>query len=155
MANQIRQPLGLKRLAGRLQSVLMGVDPDGNIETASLNADHVLKVDVIRGAAVQVDPVLLTVSNTAVFNPGTDATEMYEVEFLVTNYTSTVTNVLVGVDLGGGTTMDRYYYNLYPIPGYENTGWQSLGRIAGDDDVVAAAAADSRLVMFFRVNQLA
>jgi len=141
---------------GSLKNVLYGKDSSGNQDPLRTNANQQLQVEVVNAPPIQVDPVVLTASNVAVFNPGTDSAEIYDVRFLIANTGSAPCTVGVGIDLGGGTTIDRAFFDGYVIPPEETTGWRYLGRIAGDDDIVAvnATAATVTATIFFEIDQL-
>jgi len=137
-------------------TVLLGTNAAGDTPGLRVNANNQLQVEIVNAAHVQVDPIVLTTSNVAVFNPGSTASEVYDVRFLISNSGTALCSVSVGVDLGGGTTLDRVYWDGYSVPPEETTGWQYLGRISGDDDIIAANATAATVVatMFFQVNRL-
>ncbi len=138
---------------GEQDIVLHGKDSGGTIDPLRTNSNQQLQVEVVENAK-QVDAVELTTAAAAVYNPGSTASEIYAVWFQCRNITTTGRTVDVGVDLGGGTTFDRTYMNDYPVPALEGTGWHFLGHIAGDDDVVALASANSAIIIWLAVRQL-
>jgi hypothetical protein len=150
--------------AGVSTSVL--VDDDGTLRTWSLQVfqdadgrERIALVDENRAQVVrvynnyiQVDPVLLPAAEAAIWNPGADATQLYSVEYSITNIDAGGAPVTysIGVEVGGAggaLTADEYWQfnSVLPYPG--SSGWRGPYIIAGDDDVrgVASAANDAKV----------
>jgi hypothetical protein len=86
---------------------------------------------------IQLDPTALTASaNTVVWNPGSDTTDTYLIEFNVVNAASTDSIVYVGIDLAATGTLTQYFFRNY-IPTGHQTGWCGPFVLAGDDDFMA------------------
>lgn len=137
---------------GEQMIVNYGKQTGGTLGAFNLNANNVLRVELV-GDPVPTDPTILG-SAAAVFNPGSTAAETYDVWFNVVNYGTVAAVANVGVDLGGGTTFDRYYMESQTIPDNDQTGWYGPYQLAGDDDVVASCATATTLVIHIRARRI-
>ena len=151
-SNQIR--IGAEATTGTLKTMLYGQDAASNEDPLRTNANQQLQVEVVNDV-VQVDSVILTTGLAAIFNPGSTASEQYEVWVQFTNYTGTAATVDLAVDIGGGTTADRFWLNDYTVPAADITRWFGPIGINGDDDVIALASANTTIVAHLRVVQIA
>lgn len=127
----------LREPTGQLGIVIYGYDE-------AFNADR-LRTDPNRiqwqrpyDSYVQVDPLEIGdggAANNLLFDPGADATELYEVEFLIVNTNGALITVTVGVDVAATGTVTHPWMDGETIAYPGTSGWRRGGIIAGDDDV--------------------
>lgn len=139
---------------GTLKEALYGKNSSAVLKALRVNSNDQLQVEIVENPQ-QIDPVELTTSDAAIYNPGSTASEVYDVWILFDNRTTTARTIDVGIDLGGGTIHDRVRKDDFVIPALEDTGFLYIGQIAGDDDVVAKASANSAVTAFFMVKRRA
>lgn len=136
--------------SGRLAIVNYGKDSGGTEDPLRTNANQQLQVEVINDTSVwvQVDPQLIAAAEADLWDPGGDAGDIYDLEFLVVNVDGTnAVDVSIGQDVagGGGLTAAEYFMFTETIPAKGSSGWRGPFRIGGDDHIrgVATAANDA------------
>ncbi len=142
---------------GEQDNVMHGKQTGGTIGALNLNANNVLRVELISGGAVQVDPLLITSSETILWNPGATAAELYEVMFNIVNSTSSsVSGVNIGQDLaaGGSLTAAEYWVQGLIIPGNGYSGWFGPFVIKGTDDIRGVAGTTNVLSIHWRIKRV-
>lgn len=110
-------------------------------------------------AYVQVDPVAIpSPGEDILWNPGADATELYEVSFIVVNNDTggAAVTVSLGVDLaaGGALAAPEYWMFSEVIPYPGTSGWRGPYLIAGDDDIRGIASAAGDASIHFRIRRV-
>jgi len=84
---------------GEQRVVQIGADEAGNLDNLRTDPNRIAwRRDF--PAYVQVDPFPVTTVESIAFNPGTDATELYAVEFNIINEATTPASATVTVDVG-------------------------------------------------------
>lgn len=136
--------------SGKLPFTVYGKDASSNEDPLRTNANMQLQVEVINDTSVwvQIDPQLVAAAEADLWDPGGDAGDIYDVEFLVVNVDGTNSvDVSVGQDVagGGGLTAAEYFMYTETIPAKGSSGWRGPFRIGGDDHIrgVATAANDA------------
>ena len=121
----------------------------------------VLQMEIINEsidtAMVQIDPQLVPVAEADLWDPGADAGDMFDVEFLVVNIDGTnAVDVSVGQDVGGGGGLTAAEYFMYTetIPAKGSSGWRGPFRIGGDDHIRGVATAADDACIHFRVKKV-
>jgi hypothetical protein len=115
------------------------------------------------GKLIAVEPGWKTVdavslgnsANTVVYNPGSDSTERYEVQFNLVNSATANTSYLVqvGVDTAATGALTNHWWRNY-VPYRYTSGWQGPYIINGDDDVMGWADTASVVDMMIRAREI-
>ena len=90
---------------------------------------------------IQVDPARLTaVANTAIWTPGETANDLYLFSFNIVHWEGATNSLAtIGVDLGAGGTLSRYFWQRRVVK-QATSGWQGPFMVAGNDAVLGWAA---------------
>lgn len=123
------------------------------------NASDQIQVEVINDQSpyVQVDPQLITAAEADLWDPGADAGDMYDVEFLVVNVDGTdAVDVSVGQDVagGGGLAAGEYFMYSEIVLAKGTSGWRGPFRIGGDDVIRGIAGAANDACIHFRIKKV-
>lgn len=144
---------------GEPDIVLHGKDSGGNIDPLLTNADKALIVDATGGAfPVQVDPQLVPAVEADLWDPGADAGDIFDVEFLIVNIDPAASvDVTVGQDVGGGDTaltdLEKFM-DAEIVPSKASSGWRGPFRIGGDDHIRGLASAADDATVHFRITKV-
>ena len=147
----------LVEVEGEQRVVSYGKQTDLTIGAFNLNAANVLRVELINGGGLQVDPVLIPNAEGVLWDPATTSASLYEVSFNIVNSTSSdVTGVNVGVDIaaGGGLTAVEYMVQGLIVPGNGSSGWYGPFTIDGDDVIRGVAGTNNVLAIHWRVRRV-
>jgi hypothetical protein len=136
-----------------------GHDSNDKPRPFRVNSSDQLQVEVISDDSVyvQTDPQLIAAAEADLWDPGADAGDMYDVEFLVVNVDGTNSvSVSVGQDVGGGGSLSAAEYFMYTetIPAKGDSGWRGPFRIGGDDHIRGVAGAADDAAIHFRIKKV-
>ena len=136
---------------GEQDIVLHGKDSGGTVDPLLTNINKALVIDTSGGSTpIQVDPQLVPAVEADLWDPGGDAGDIFDVEFLVVNIDATDSvDVTIGQDIDGGDTALEEYEKVMDaeiVPAKASSGWRML-RIGGNDHIrgVASAADDATI----------
>ena len=102
-----------------------------------------------------VSPVVVSDSTTAIVDPNTDDTYLYEFYWFCCNQDVSNAVVLsIGVDLDGGTTNDHLFYNAQSIAAKATTSELGPVLIDGNCQINAIADNPNDAVIFWRLKQV-
>lgn len=140
---------------GEQRMVACGKDEASNIDEWRTDPNRIVWVRSFPGY-VTVDPISITSSESTLWDPGSTASEQYEVWFKIVNcHTAGVAGVYLGTDIGGGGSLAFPEYVLFnesvPFPG--GLPWQFYGIINGDDDIRGVAGTTGVLALHLRVRR--
>jgi len=122
---------------GELRVVNLGSDEAGNLDRLRTDPNRVLWVRQYEGY-VQVDPLEIGdggAANNLLWDPGTTAAELYEVEFMVTNTNGALITITVGADVTGTGVVTHPWIDGETIAYPGSSGWRRGGVIDGADHV--------------------
>lgn len=104
----------------------------------------------------QIDPVVIPLAEGILWNPGADATQLYEVEFLVVNNTAVPATVTVGQDIaaGGALAQPEFWVGGETVAANSTSGWRGPFLLPGDDDVRGAASVATTLQIHWRIRRI-
>ena len=135
--------------------LLAGHDASGNIQEILTATDGTLQVST-EGTTTKtvVDAVAIPAVEADVWDPGTDATEYFDIELEITpiDISNDATGVSVGVDYGDTGSTDHYYVRGITVTAAEVGIRIGPYRIGGDDTIraVCANADDASLHIFIK-----
>jgi hypothetical protein len=142
---------------GEQDIVLHGKQTGGTIGAVNLNANNVLRIEIVNGGVVQADPVLIPNAEGILWNPNTTSASIYELSFNIVNSTSSdVTGVNVGVDIGAGGSLSagEYYVQGLIVPLNGSSGWYGPFVLDGADRVRGVAGTNNVLSIHFNIRQV-
>ena len=143
---------------GEQDVVIHGKTSGGTIGALRINPNNQLQVEIIEGSYIQVDPLLITNSESLLWNPNAASSVYYKVMFNIVNSSSSdVTGVNVGQDIGAGGSLSaaEYWVQGLIVPANGSSGWYGPFLIPGDDRVRGVAGTTNVLSIHWLIKQVA
>ena len=143
--------------SGEQKVVNYGKQTGDTIGAFNLNANNVLRVELINGATIQVDPLLVPVAEGLLWNPGTTSASIYKVKFELVNFTaSDVTGINIGQDIGAGGSLATFEYWRFGliVPASGSSGWQGPFTMDGADRVRGVAGTVDSIGIHWDIKQV-